>query len=68
MCCEGKQGCGCDHQSHSRAHCCCCHGSAHFGPEFWTRDEKINWLEEKLAELRDEMKAYEERIEALKAE
>jgi hypothetical protein len=34
----------------------------------WTKAEKITWLEDRLAELNDEVKAYEDRIAALKAE
>jgi hypothetical protein len=47
---------------------CGCGGHSSLGPRFWTRKEKITWLEEYLEGLNDEVKATEERIAALKEE
>jgi hypothetical protein len=47
---------------------CCCGGLFHFGLRFWTKKEKIAWLEEYLEGLREEVKAVGERIAALKGE
>jgi hypothetical protein len=55
--CGGHHGCSCGCDEHSR-----------FGPNFWTKDEKIAWLEKRLDDLREQVKAVEERIAALKAE
>ncbi len=49
-------------------HGCSCGCGGHFGPTFWTRDEKIAWLEKRLDGLREQVKAIEERIVALKSE
>ena len=59
MCCEGKHRCQRGHHGHSTECSCGCHGSSSFGPNFWTKEEKINWLKEEL------VKSYEERIKAL---
>lgn len=59
MCCDlgshhgGSCGCGC---------------LPHSGRGFWTRDEKVAWLEEYLEGLQREAKAVEERIAAMKEE
>ena len=69
MSCEHK------HQHHKGHHCGCqrgcqcgCHGRHHAGPTFWTKAEKIAWLEEYLEELQAEAKAVQERIDALNSE
>lgn len=72
MCCCGDKGqhdCGCGGHSHKGGHhgSCGCGGHS-FGPAFWTRDEKVVWLQERLDGLREQVKAVEERIAALKAE
>jgi hypothetical protein len=38
------------------------------GPFFWTKEEKFAWLEEKLEDMRTDIKTLEERIAALKKE
>lgn len=43
-------------------------GPFRFGPRFWTKKEKIAWLEQYLEGLREEVKAVEERIATLKGE
>jgi iron-sulfur cluster repair protein YtfE (RIC family) len=62
----GSCGCG-EHGTHHGASCCC-GGHARLGPSFWTKKEKIAWLEEYLESLREETKAVEERIAALSEE
>jgi hypothetical protein len=47
---------------------CECGGSSHFRRRFWTKEEKIAWLEQYLADLREEAKAVEERIAAMNGE
>ena len=68
MCCEHKGHHGGKHQRHHCGCSCCCGGHSGFGPALWTREEKIAWLEEHLQGLREEAKAVEERVAALKAE
>ena len=68
MCC-GHESCHCsEHQGHRHGDSCVCGGHSHFGPAFWTDEEKIAWLEEYLAGLQKEVKAVEGRIAALKGE
>jgi hypothetical protein len=70
MCCEsrghheGKR----PHRGHHRGGSCCCGGHSCLGPGFWTRAEKVAWLEQVLEGLREEVQAVEERIAALKGE
>jgi hypothetical protein len=65
--CGGHQHCCCQGHGHKGGSCSCRkHGQ--FGPNFWTKAEKLEWLEEQLDSLREEVKAYEDRIEALKNE
>ena len=66
MCCNSNCGCGDKHGHHGKS--CDCHKGAQFGHWLWTKAEKITWLEDRLTELKDEVKAYEDRIAALKAE
>ena len=62
------ESCGCSgHESHHGASRYC-GGHFHPGPFFWTKAEKIAWLEEVLAGLQEETKAVEGRIAALKGE
>ena len=67
MCCEHE-----GHHGHRRHHrhgdSCGCGGHSRLGPCFWTKVEKIAWLEQYLEGLREEAKAVEERIAALKGE
>ena len=46
----------------------CCGGHSRPGLCFWTEKEKTAWLERYLEGLREEAKAVEERITALKEE
>jgi hypothetical protein len=68
MCCntekhDGGCQCGCHHD------CCCAHGRHSPSDRvFWTKAEKVAWLEEYLEGLREEVKAVEERIGKLQAE
>ncbi len=71
--------CGC-HESSGRHHgghdmdqhqgdSCGCHESFHSWPRrIWTQKEQISYLEQYLADLREEVKAVEERIAALPGE
>jgi hypothetical protein len=70
MCGESKSGCCCDQHGHPHQKSCgCeCHDSPKFCPSFWTKSEKIEYLEKMLKKLQDEVVAYEERINALKIE
>ena len=47
---------------------CGCNWPMRFGPHFWTKDEKIAWLGERLKGLQEEAKTVEERIAAVKGE
>ena len=53
--CDCGRGCNCDCGCHSR-----------LGPAFWTKAEKIAWLEEYLDSLRENVNKVEARIAALK--
>lgn len=70
MCCGFEGHHGEEHRGRHHGHrggsCCCGHSG--FGVGFWTREEKIAWLEQYLGSRQDEAKAVEERIAALKAE
>jgi hypothetical protein len=70
MCCESKGHHGSQHRHRGHHHggSCCCGGHSCFGPGFWTRAEKVAWLEQVLEGLREEVQAVEERIAALKGE
>ncbi len=57
--------CNCGDKGHHKG--CGCGGHS-FGPAFWTKDEKIAWLEKRLDGLREQVQAVEERITALKSE
>lgn len=74
MCCGSKGHHDSGHRGHhhgGRCECGCrcdcgCHGR--MGPAFWTNEEKVAWLEERLESLREDVKTFEERIAALKGE
>lgn len=66
MGCNDNCDCGDKHNHHGGS--CCCQQSAQFGHWLWTKAEKIAWLEEQLENLHEQVKAYEDRIAALKAE
>ena len=80
MCCKSEMhhgGCDCG-RHHGSCQCgcgcgghggCCAHGRHSPSDRvFWTKAEKIAWLEEYAESLRDELKAVEERINMLQAE
>ena len=59
MCCESKSNCGCGGhgQKHHKDSCGCgCHQGVKFSPNFWTKAEKVEWLEDKLEALKEEVK------------
>jgi hypothetical protein len=58
----------CGHESHHHGGFCACDGHSRLGPGFWTEKEKIAWLEKYLEWLKEEAKAVEERIAALREE
>jgi len=68
MCCEDKSHHGGGHCSCHQAGSCGCGDHTDIGPCFWTKKEKIAWLEEYLEDLQAEVKSIEERITALKGE
>jgi hypothetical protein len=68
MCCGHESHHRGRHWGHHHGGSCCCGGYTRFGPRFWTKKEKIAWLEEYLEGLREEAKAVEERIAALSGE
>ena len=55
-----------EHRHHGNA--CGCGEHSHFGPDFWTKEEKIAWLEGCLESLREEVEAVEERVAAIRGE
>ncbi len=68
MCCESESHHGGRHQGYRHGCSCGCGGPFRFGRRFWTKAEKIAWLEEYLEGLRNEAQAVEERIAALRGE
>ncbi|MEE8163793.1 MAG: hypothetical protein V3T92_07320 [Anaerolineae bacterium] len=68
MCCEPESHHGGWHWGHHHGGFCACGGPFRFGPRFWTKEEKIAWLEQYLEGLREEAQAVEERIAKLKGE
>ena len=68
MCCESGSHHGGSHRGHRHGCSCGCGGPFRFGPRFWTKAEKIAWLEEYLEGLQEEAQAVEERIAKLKGE
>jgi hypothetical protein len=76
--CEKEGGAG-RHWAHHGGSCCCdcgcrhgnrcsCGSHFHAGPAFWTREEKLAWLQSRLEELQERAQTIQERIAALKAE
>lgn len=68
MCCGHESHHGGRHRGHHHGGFCACGGHFRPGPCFWTKKEKIAWLEQYLEGLREEVKAVEERIAELKGE
>lgn len=68
MCCGTAGHHGSWHWGHHHAGSCACSGPSRFGPCFSTKEERTTWLEQYLEGLREEVKAVEERIAALKGE
>lgn len=68
MCCKCESHHGGGHQGRHHGSSCGCGGHAGIGRQFWTKKEKIAWLEEHLEDLQTEVKSIEERITALKEE
>ncbi len=60
------------HHGHAKHHRCatarCCKSGHSFKRRFFTREERIAWLEEYLEELQAEAEAVEERIANMKEE
>ncbi|MBA4420132.1 MAG: hypothetical protein C0391_03195 [Anaerolinea sp.] len=61
--CGSEESCCCGGHSHHHQGCCCEEG---FERQFYTRDEKIQMLEEYLADLKAEQKGVEEALEELR--
>ena len=67
--------CGTESRHHAQRpgqhHACCCCGCGEpssSSPTFWTDEEKVAKLTQYLTDLREEVRATEERIAALKGE
>lgn len=64
--CEcGSMECDCGHHHHHSCECSC-HDDEGFERQFFTKEEKIQMLEEYLADLKAEQKGVEEAIEELR--
>jgi hypothetical protein len=68
MCCGHDNHHGGGHGGPHLGRPCACGGHADIGPCFWTKKEKIAYLEEYLDDLQNKMKSIEECIAALKEE
>jgi hypothetical protein len=75
MACGHERHHGGGHRGHHREDSCACSGRpctcsghSYFGPPFWTKEEKIAWLERHLEDLQEQVQAAQERIAALKGE
>jgi hypothetical protein len=68
MCCGAESHHSSWHWGHHHVGFCACGGPFRFGPRLWTKEEKISWLEKYLEGLREEAKAVEEHIAAMKEE
>ena len=66
MCCGSESHHGGGHRGRHHSSSCVCVGQADIGPCFWTKKEKISWLEEYLEDLQAEAKSIKERITAMK--
>ena len=64
-----EDSCACGgHRGHHCGDSCTCGGHSCSGPSFWTKEEKIAWLERHLEDLQEQVQAVQERIAALKGE
>ena len=61
--CGSEESCCCGGHDHHHQSCSCIDGG--FERQFYTRDEKIQMLEEYLADLKAEQKGVEEALEEL---
>ena len=68
MCCGSESHHGGGHRGCHHSGSYACGGHADIGPCFWSKKEKIAWLEEYLEDLQAEVKSIKERITALKGE
>jgi hypothetical protein len=68
MCCGVEIHHGGWHWGYRHGGSCACDWPYHFGPRFWTKEEKVAWLEQYLEGLQEEAKVIEERIAALRGE
>jgi hypothetical protein len=68
MCCGSENHHGGGHRGRHHSGSCACDGHADIGPCFWTKKEKIAWLEEYLEDVQAEVKSIKKRITALKGE
>jgi len=68
MCCESENHQGGGHRWGHSMGSCGCGGHSHIGPCFWSKKEKIAWLEEHLEDLQAEAKSIKERIATLKGD
>jgi hypothetical protein len=68
MCCENINHHCKGHQGFQHSRSCGCGGGTTIGPCFWSKEEKIEWLEEHLENLQGEVKSIKERITTLKGE
>jgi hypothetical protein len=68
MCCRWKNHYGGGHRCRHHSSAFVCDGHADIGPCFWTKKEKVAWLEEYLEDLQAEAKSIKERIAALREE
>jgi hypothetical protein len=66
MCCGHDNHHGGGHVGPHLGDPCACGEHANIGPCFWTKKEKIAYLEDYLEDLQTEVKSVEERIAALK--
>lgn len=68
MCCGHDNHHDCDHGGPRLDSPCACGEHDDIGPCFWTKMEKIAYLEGYLEDLQNKMKSVEERIAGLKEE
>lgn len=68
MCCGPESHHSAWQWAHHHSSLCACGVPFHYGPRFLTKEEKTTWLERYLEGLREEAKAVEEHIAALKGE
>jgi hypothetical protein len=58
----------CEYEGHHHGGHCACGGHSRIGPAFWTKKEKIAWLEGYLENLQEEAESVQKRITELKGE